>query len=82
MTITNDTIEEGPIESDPLSCRVIPDGLSLDWAEEQFQSRAKVANHAQPTMVSERLLQHLSQMVVRIALEKKKVGQQVKVSQC
>lgn len=70
MTITKDTIEEGPIDSDRVSIRVIPDGLSLDWAEQQFVDPVSI----KVPRISEELIELVSQMSVRIALEKKQIA--------
>jgi hypothetical protein len=73
MTIATVTIEEGPIDSGRLSYCVIPDGLSLDWAEQQFGDQVSI----EALNMSAKLIQHVSQMAVRIALEKKRTENKV-----
>jgi hypothetical protein len=77
MTITTDTIEEGPIDFGRLSIRDTPDGISLDWAEQQFVDERCF----QTPSISVKLIEHVSQMAVRIALQKKSIANKLEDSE-
>lgn len=70
MAFTADTLREDPYCTDPTQVDAEETDAIIAWAESQFRDREAIDVTHHQREISDQMLGHVSQMAVKIALEK------------